>query len=85
MLPNKLPQARVRAVIPLARELKFFDDDVLIGVDADLAGNAQRFNCNFASGKIRVFDQGARGRQRIRAAGTDRQYTFVRCDHVAVA
>src|SRR5258705_10885930 len=32
-----------------------------------------------------MFDQSARGRERVRTTGTDRQHAIVRSDHIAVA
>src|SRR3546814_16498993 len=61
-----------------------FDGDVLVGVDADVAGDLH----GFAGDRLCIqgidVDQGARRRQRERPAGADSYEAVLRLQHVAV-
>src|SRR5712671_109980 len=57
--------------------------DVRVGVDADFSGNLETFAHNVARGQIRVLEQSTRGRERIRAARSDREDPVVGLDDVA--
>jgi hypothetical protein len=62
-----------------------FDDYVLVRVDAYLARDAQRALGYLLRAHLRVFEQGARRRERVRAARADGEHAAVGRDHVAVA
>ena len=55
----------------------------VVRVDADFAGDFQRAAHDVGSRQFCIPDQCARGRQRIRSTGTDREYTIIRLDDVA--
>ncbi len=61
--------ARGRREFPLAFQL--LEGDVVVGVDADFAGDLHGFFGNFAGGEIGVFNQRAGGGGGIAAAGAD--------------
>src|SRR5512133_2929833 len=48
-----------------------FDHDLLVGVDANIGGDGERLGHDFLGRKRRVFQQRARRRLRIGAAGAD--------------
>jgi hypothetical protein len=62
-----------------------FDGVALVGVDAQVAGDAERLRDHFARGQVGVLDQGAGGRLRectARPYGNDSAFGF---KHVAIA
>lgn len=76
--------------IPIPQPLtpaQFFDDDLLIRIDADVARDPQTFDGDVARAQLGVREQGARGGEGVGAARSDgeRAILFVGRDHVAVA
>ena len=65
--------------------LNFFDNDVVVGVDADIGCNMQGFFSDFPGRQVRVLHEGPCRSQGIVAAGTDGQDAVVRFDDFAVA
>src|SRR3546814_18619036 len=55
---------------------ELFNDDVAVGVDADVAGDLERFGGDGLRVESGVRKQRARGGQRERAAGADRDQTI---------
>src|SRR6478672_12316816 len=68
----------------MAISLQFFDHDLLIGIDANLARNRHRFLRDGARAKIRVGRQRLRRGQRVRPARSDSDNPIVGFDEVAV-
>src|SRR3546814_12261387 len=64
---------------------ELFNDDVAVGVDADVAGDLERFGGDGLRVESGVRKQRARGGQRERAAGADRDQTIPWFDHVTGA
>src|SRR3546814_20244925 len=56
---------------------ELFNDDVAVGVDADVAGDLERFGGDGLRVESGVRKQRARGGQRERAAGADRDQTVL--------
>src|SRR6058998_2024866 len=61
---------------------QFFDRDVIVRIDANLARDSHRFLDDFASAQVRIFLERTGGRERKSAAGTDTNDTIVRFDQV---
>src|SRR5204863_8431093 len=61
------------------------DDVVLVRVDAEFAGNLERFLDDFFRRELGVRQQCPRARVRIRAARADRDDAMLRFEHIAVA
>ena len=59
--------------------------DVVVGVDADLGGDAQRLARDLLGAELRVARERARRRERVGGARADRRDPVVGLDHVAVA
>src|SRR3546814_6458390 len=95
------PEGRMRALFVKSRTLtptplpwtggglqavsELFNDDVAVGVDADVAGDLERFGGDGLRVESGVRKQRARGGQRERAAGADRDQTILWFDHVTGA
>src|SRR5207342_2568118 len=62
---------------------QFFHHDVAVGIDADVAGDVERFGGDRLRIQFGVRSERARGRQRIRPAGADRDDAVFGLDHVA--
>src|SRR5665647_2535625 len=66
---------------PLTFQL--LDGDVVVGVDADFAGNFHGFFSDFAGGEVSVFHEGPGSGRGIAATGTYSGQRFVGVDDVA--
>src|SRR5690606_35238008 len=64
---------------------ELFDDDVAVGVDADIAGDLQGFGRDGLRVQLGVREQRAGSGKRERAARADRDQAVLRFDHVAGA
>src|SRR6185437_10042648 len=64
--------------------LQLFDRGVVVGVDADVAGDLQRALDDAARVQLAVLHQRQRGGLRVGAAGTDRDQAVLGFQHVAV-
>src|SRR5690606_24686413 len=62
-----------RGVMDMVALLQLLDDHVAVGVNADLAGDRERFRNDVARLELRVVEQGLRGGLRIRATRSDRE------------
>ena len=65
--------------------LQFFYNDVLIGVDADIAGDVQRFLDDFAGVQVGVPQQRECRGLGERSARADGHQVIRRLNHIAVA
>src|SRR5262245_55647505 len=68
-----------------AAAIEFFDGAVVIGVNADVAGDGETLFDDVARRQFAVVEQGARGGLRERAAGADRDQIVFGFDDIAVA
>ena len=66
-------------------QLNLVDEQIAVGVDADVGGNVERALDDAARIQLGVFNQRARRGQRERPAGADRRHVVFRLDHIAVA
>ena len=64
------------------RNLQFLYQDLAICINADFAGNADGLRGNLAGGKFCVFQESARGCQRIGSPGADCQESVIGLDDV---
>ncbi len=65
---------------------EFFNHDILIGIDANVAGDQQRLSRRFrVRFEVCVLQQRQRGRLGERAAGADGHEVVLRFDDIAVA
>src|SRR5260221_12839913 len=69
----------------IVRASKRFDHVVLVGVDADLGGDLERFLHDFRGRELRVVQQRQRRRLRVAAAAADGEEPVLGLEHVAVA
>src|SRR5665213_3844122 len=63
---------------------QFLNREVAVGIDANFAGDAHRFQRDILGGELGVLRQAARGSQGERAARTDGAYAVVGLDHISV-
>src|SRR3954471_2023727 len=75
-LAGKAPDTGARAPTSTT-SVKGFDDMVLVRVDAKLRGDLERLLDDVARRELGVFEQCARRRMSIRAAGADRDQTML--------
>src|SRR6185312_13566785 len=73
-----------RGVSSLIFFSEFFDRHVVVGVDADIAGDTERLLDDLACFEIGIVQQRLGRRLRERAAGTDRDQAVLGLQHVAV-
>src|ERR1039458_6888773 len=66
---------------PLTFQL--LDGDVVVGVDADFAGNFHGFFSDFAGGEVSVFHEGSGSGRGVAATGTDGGQRLVGVDDIA--
>src|SRR5215469_10071422 len=67
------------------RRAQLLDDDVAIGVDADVGGNVECTLDDVARTELRALEERPRGGECVLSAGADGRDVMVRFDHVAVA
>src|SRR5471030_2770424 len=69
----------------MARDSKLLDDEIVVGVDADVGGDAHRLARDRLGIQAVDIEQRTRGRQRIVAARADGDEAAFRLQHVAGA
>src|SRR5262245_52485898 len=74
---------KARSLVFLA--LQLFDDEVAVGIDADVGGDVQRTFDDLARAEFGVVGERARRRLRERAAGADGDEVVLGLDDVAIA
>src|SRR5688572_6396599 len=72
-------------MVSMSPRLELVDDEIAVGVDADVGGDAERALDDLARGELRVGRERARRREREGSARADGHDRFLWLDHVAVA
>src|ERR1700751_5000260 len=64
---------------------QLLDEDVAVGIDADVGGDVERALHDGARIEVRAFEQRARRRERVLPAGADGGHSVPGLDHIAIA